>query len=1590
MSARIFLFGILLYPLSFLGQPFLHSTCDSTCLPGFESVPEDVSVDCLTDFPAFAIPGAEGCGEAPIQNFPSVELDATSILQSDVEVALGLGTDWSLWLGGFDAMGYGASEYFVPSAEGMVFEQFANGTARFTGEVVNDTDPGQRFELDIFLQYGQDYDSWTAQGRLPKDDLGLGAYGDWTFYEMVDTLSRLTGRGDFEGDMLYLDHMPTSRLFGFQLGEDGANNRNTNYGVSGWFWYRGIIGGSDVIGTGDVNCDLVNEETVAVECPVVEEARRVAMAWSACGHDVYEQTLQRLDEEAPEFIFVPALTSVSCLDLPDTADISAFEVYDACGSALTLSNVDSVAGPPCDQVVYRTWTLTDACGNFTTYLDSVALIDNTGPTFTLEDVTMACDVWEDYVPFEPTFSDDCTPAESVTWSFEDEVVSGVFPTDFVLVRTYTAIDLCGNVTEDEMTITVIDTLPPTLTDLPEDLTLSCDAWPDFEATPPSASDNCDPEPQAGDTDTTITPGACPGNFTVALTFNYTDLSGNTASHVQTITVVDELPPSFTFVPESTTIDCTEDWPQPGDDPSLMATAEDLCGTTQITWADDTLAGDCPGSFVLQRTFTATDECGNSSTASTTITSEDVTPPTILNALEDVVIACGESLPALDPLAEDDCAGVDEISVTIDTVAIEYGDPVSTGFENCSLDGFVAEGGTISISNDAFAGSCAVSMLHAAGEDPHNFYPADVMAGRGTYRVMARADGFISDNIVSILGGDEQASPSLSFSLRPLGSDNPGINLSGFGLDLSADAVMDQGTWYEVVIVLGASDLTLSIDGTEVLNTVLPDGLPQQGRFKLAAAYSATYDDMSYLPEDPCPVVERFIRTIHATDFCGNTASLSQSIDVIDTVAPAFTFVPGDLTISCTDEWPMPEASPDWMALAEDACTEVTVTWSDEIVPNACPGSSTLTRTFTATDACGNATSQVQTITQEDTEAPQLEAPLPADTLVSCDAVPAVLDSTAFSVTDNCNDWSFSVSSETLAGDCDYAYTRVDTYTFTDCDGNATAFVHNVEVEDITPPTFTFFPAHDSIACTTAFPEPTDSTIWMATAEDNCSLTVITWSDEVTPNACPGSSTLTRTFTATDACGNASSQSHTITQYDDVAPELDASTLPEDITVDCDAVPAVLDSLDFGVSDNCNTWSFAVASDSIAGACGPEFVRIDTYTFTDCDGNATEFVHTVTVQDTTPPEFTFFPVNDSIPCTEEYPQPTDDDLLLATAGDNCSDVEVSWSDEIVPGDCPGEDTLLRTFTALDACGNASSAVHTMFRYDNEGPVIGVFPTDTIIDCDPVNEPGTLDSAFFAAEDNCNPWTFDVATEYDGEEENPCDYTRFDTYTFTDCSGNVTTFVHEITIQDTTGPNIELEPLDLFLVCPQEIPEFDITQTVDVWMDDAGLEVSDDCSGDASTITAIYEDEVTVYLDPTHFTMTRSWTFTDHCGNVSFYDQVIDVNEPEPVLPNAFSPSGGGSGNGYNDLYVIGNLGNMGEGETAYPPCNWEDDGEFTFFQVFNRWGGLVYETPPGRMYENDWDGTNMTTGNAVVNGTYFVLLRYQDGRKYGQYVDVRRD
>src|SRR5262249_25079169 len=133
-------------------------------------------------------------------------------------------------------------------------------------------------------------------------------------------------------------------------------------------------------------------------------------------------------------------------------------------------------------------------------------------------------------------TDACGGAPAITYS--DQTNSGTCANSFVIKRTYTATDRCGNSSSQIQTITVQDTIPPVVTP-PANLTIAC-----TDSLNPSinralgaatAVDNCGAAstPTYGDH---IIPGNCAGNYTVQRTWSSQDSCGNIGTALQTITV----------------------------------------------------------------------------------------------------------------------------------------------------------------------------------------------------------------------------------------------------------------------------------------------------------------------------------------------------------------------------------------------------------------------------------------------------------------------------------------------------------------------------------------------------------------------------------------------------------------------------------------------------------------------------------------------------------------------------------------------------------------------------------------------------------------------------------------------------------------------------------------------------------------------------------------------------------------------------------------------------------------------------------------------------------------------------------------------
>uniref|UniRef100_UPI003AB292FD gliding motility-associated C-terminal domain-containing protein n=1 Tax=Corallibacter sp. TaxID=2038084 RepID=UPI003AB292FD len=123
------------------------------------------------------------------------------------------------------------------------------------------------------------------------------------------------------------------------------------------------------------------------------------------------------------------------------------------------------------------------------------------------------------------------------------------------------------------------------------------------------------------------------------------------------------------------------------------------------------------------------------------------------------------------------------------------------------------------------------------------------------------------------------------------------------------------------------------------------------------------------------------RTWTFTDACNNASSVSQTITIQDTTAPVAPQAPADVTYECIADVPAAVE-----LTATDNCSGDIVATATDVTDDADPCNVTMTRTWTFTDACNNASSVSQTITIQDTTAPVVTNDL-SDIFVTCSEVP---------------------------------------------------------------------------------------------------------------------------------------------------------------------------------------------------------------------------------------------------------------------------------------------------------------------------------------------------------------------------------------------------------------------------------------------------------------------------------------------------------------------------------------------------------------------------------------------------------------------------
>ena len=503
----------------------------------------------------------------------------------------------------------------------------------------------------------------------------------------------------------------------------------------------------------------------------------------------------------------------------------------------------------------------------------------------------------------------------------------------------TAADCSGNTNQCTFDVIVQDTTPPTIS-CPSNVTVECGQPTDPSSTGiATASDTCDATPTVTFTD--VVSGSCPQ--TITRTWKATDASGNPATCTQTINVRDTTPPTISCPPDKQ-LQCGD-----STDPSNtgMATATDTCSTNvTISYTDAAGLANCTGKPGIDRTWKATDACGNPSICVQHITYVDTTAPT-------VTVPAGSNLgcnPATLPTdasvkalvtATDNC-GVPTVNVShVDT---NSGCVVTRTFTVTATDGCgntsAAQTVVYNWTADTTPPTVTVPTGSNLGCNPATL-PTDA-----SVKALVTATDNCSVPSVNVTHVDTNSGCAVTRTFTVTATD-------GCGNTSAAQTVVY--TWT-------ADTTPPSITCPDPVTVQCASNVPPANVASVIASDNCGAVTVSFVGDvvtnQTCANKFTILRTYKAVDACGNSATCTQTITINDTTRPSIT-CPANVTVGlsslCTNV--VPATNPAIAAFLNGVTASDNCGGSVTVANNA-PSSfpvGTNTVTFTATDSCGNTT-----------------------------------------------------------------------------------------------------------------------------------------------------------------------------------------------------------------------------------------------------------------------------------------------------------------------------------------------------------------------------------------------------------------------------------------------------------------------------------------------------------------------------------------------------------------------------------------------------------------------------------------------------------
>jgi Ca2+-binding RTX toxin-like protein len=365
----------------------------------------------------------------------------------------------------------------------------------------------------------------------------------------------------------------------------------------------------------------IQELTIYKDAPGVFPIGDTLVTWIVTddtgNHSIATQTVTIVDTTIPTLTLPEDLTVEAASFQETLVNIGQAEADDISGISSIGNNAPDVF--PLGSTVV-TWSTTDNHHNTISAEQTITVVDTTVPTIITPQniVREAVNPTLNFIQLGELVASDSVGIESIS---NDKPITFQFGSTTV---TWTVTDTSGNTSQATQVVTIIDTTAPDVS-APSDIVAEATDLSNnvIELGDATAYDIMNVASITNDA-----PEFFPVGETI-VTWTVTDLSGNSSTATQTVTIIDTITPSIT-TPDSITAEATS-----ADSNTVelgIAIYNDLVDISSIT-------NDAPEFFPVGKTivtWTVTDSSGNSSTATQTVTIIDTTVP-VLTVPEDVTI-----------------------------------------------------------------------------------------------------------------------------------------------------------------------------------------------------------------------------------------------------------------------------------------------------------------------------------------------------------------------------------------------------------------------------------------------------------------------------------------------------------------------------------------------------------------------------------------------------------------------------------------------------------------------------------------------------------------------------------------------------------------------------------------------------------------------------------------------------------------------------------------------------------------------------------------------------------------------------------------